>query len=44
MEFQSNLVLEKAEIELLPILTLSFSELFNKVKSSFRVQQGIWDK
>ena len=41
MEFQSYQVLEKAKVELLPILTLSFSELFKKLKSHLRVKQGI---
>ena len=44
MEFQSFQVLEKVKIELLPILTLSFPELFKKLKYRLRVKQGIWNK
>ena len=44
MEFQSYQVLEKAKVELLPILTLSFSELFKKLKSLSRVKQGVRNK
>ena len=44
MEFQSYQVLEKAKVELLPILTLSFSDLFKKLKSHLRAKQGIWNK
>ena len=44
MEFQSYQVLEKAKVELLPILTLSFSELFKKLISRLRVKQGIRNK
>ena len=44
MEFQSYQVLEKAKVELLPILTLPFSELFKKLKSCLRVKQGIRNK
>ena len=44
MEFQSYKILEKAKIGLLPILTLPFSELFKKLRSCWRVKQGIQNK
>ena len=44
MEFQLYQVLEKAKVQLLPTLTLSFSELFKKLKSRLRVKQGISNK
>ena len=44
MEFQSYQVLEKAKVELLPIMSISFSELFKKLKSRLRVKQGIRNK